>query len=535
MSQAGTSALPALPSPWHPLSNRHFRDLLIADFVSDAGSFLQSVGAAWLMTSLTSSPLYIALIQTAVALPFFLLAVPAGTIGDIVDRRKLILGTEMWMFAIAAVLAIATLAGTMTPWLLLLLTFALSASDAVEAPAWRATLPEIVTKADLPAALSLNGVEFNLARAVGPGLAGLIVSALGVGITFALNTFSFLGVMFVVAKWKRPARKRELPVETFLGGMAAAVRYVRYSPGIRTLLLRSAILMFLTSSFWALLPTLAKKLSGSPIAYGLLLGLFGVGAVIGAFVLPRVRAKFSVESILAIATLAFAVVLISMALLGSLVVLCFLMLFGGAAWTVFMSVFNIIAQELAPDWVRSRVLAFYLFVFQGSVAGGSAAWGVVATHSDVHRTFALAGASTAACLLLQPVLRLPSTPVDLRAWNHWLRPTMFQEPDPDDGPVLVTVKYVIDPAKAHDFLHHIYRYERIRRRDGATQWGVFADTETPNVYVESFLVDSWAEHERQHDRFTQADGEIERRVRSFALKPVEVKHYIHAPRMRRST
>jgi hypothetical protein len=223
-----------------------------------------------------------------------------------------------------------------------------------------------------------------------------------------------------------------------------------------------------------------------------------------------------------------------MAFLRGSVILCALMLFGGAAWTIFMSVFNVFVQKLAPDWVRSRVLSFYLFVFQGSVAAGSTLWGIVALHTSVHRTLAIAGIGTAACMLMQPMLRLPSTSVDLSAWNHWMRPAMFQEPNPNDGPVLVTVKYAIDPTKAHDFLHHIYRYERIRRRDGATEWGVFADTETPDVYLEAFFVDSWAEHERQHDRFTRADHEAERRVQSFAVKPIEVKHYIHAAKSRGS-
>ncbi len=531
MTEADAVQPSATLSVWRPLLNKPFRNLLIADFTSDVGSFLQSVGAAWLMTSLTHSPLYIALIQTAAALPFFLLALPAGAIGDIVDRRKLILLTEVWMCGIAAVLAIATLAGAMTPWLLLLLTLALSAGDAVEAPAWRATLPDLVDKEALPAALVLNGVEFNLARAVGPGLAGLIVSAVGVGAAFIANTFSFFGVILVVARWKhRPRLKSAVPVENFLGGITAAIRYVRYSPGIRTLLARSAILIFFTSSFWALLPTAARKLSGSPVIYGFLLGCFGAGAVLGAVILPRARARFAIESIVSIATAVFSGVLLSMAFLHRAGLLGALMLFGGAAWTIFMSVFNVVVQKLAPAWVRSRVLAFYLFVFQGSVAAGSTLWGIVATHTSLHQALAIAGLGTATCLLLQPVFPLPSTSVDLSAWNHWLRPTMFQEPDPDEGPVLITVKYVIDPAKAHDFLHHMYRYERIRRRDGATEWGVFADTESPDVYLETFLVDSWAEHERQHERFTRADREAEQRVQSFARKPIEVKHYVHAPR-----
>jgi hypothetical protein len=391
-----------------------------------------------------------------------------------------------------------------------------------------------VGKEDLPAALSLNGVEFNLARAVGPGLAGLILSAVGVGITFALNTFSFLGVILVVAKWKRPARKNDVPVETFLGGIAAAVRYVRYSPGIRRLLVRSGILIFFTSAFWALLPAAAKTISGNPIFYGLLLGFFGAGAVLGAVVLPRLRAKLSAEVTLGLATAIFAGVLFGMTFLRTEAVLLPLMLLGGAAWTVFMSGFNILVQKLAPDWVRSRVLAFYLFVFQGSVALGSTVWGFVATHAGVHRALAFAAVGAAACLVLQPLLRLPSSKVDLTPWNHWLRPTMFEEPDPEDGPVLITVKYVVDPGKLHDFLRDIHRYARVRRRDGATEWGIFADTENANVYLENFLVDSWAEHERQHHRFTRADADIEKRVQSYTVKPPEVKHYIYARKIQRS-
>ncbi len=364
---------PAGTGAWHPLANRTFRNLLVADLVSDIGAFMQSVGAAWLMTSLTNSPLYIALIQTASALPFFLLALPAGSIGDIVDRRKLILGTETWMLLVAALLAVSPIVGAMTPWLLLLLSLGLSVGDAVESPAWRAALPELVDSQDLPAALALNGIEFNLARAVGPGLAGLIITAVGVAAAFTFNALSFLGVIFVVARWKRPPRKHGAPVETFRGATSAAIRYVRYSPAIRTLLLRAGVLIFFTSAFWALLPAAAKELSKSPLGYGLLLGFFGLGAVFGAIVLQRARSKFSTETILLIATVAFATVLLGTALLRTLVILCVLMLFGGASWTVFMSIFNITIQEPRARMLGARaqrVLAVYLLVFQGSVTVG---------------------------------------------------------------------------------------------------------------------------------------------------------------------
>jgi MFS family permease len=472
--------------------------------------------------------LYIALIQTANALPFFLLALPAGSIGDIFDRRKLILGTETWMLGIAIVLTVATFAGIMTPWLLLLLTLGLSIGDAVESPTWQSIFPELVNKDDLPAALALNGIEFNLARALGPGLGGFVIAVVGVGTAFAFNALSFFGVIAVIAKWKRPVRKSTLPAETFRGATSAAIRYVRYSPGIRRILLRSAALIFFTSSFWALLPTAARAVSKSPIAYGLLLGSFGLGAVLGAMVLQRTRSRLSTETLLNLATAVFATIILSLALLRFPVILCFLMLFGGASWTAIMSLFNIMVQELAPDWVRARVLAVYLFVFQGSVAAGSTLWGYVAMHTNVHRSLVFAGIGTGACLLLAPLFRLPNTNIDLSAWNHWAKPTMIQQPAPDQGPVLVTVKYVIDPAKAAEFLHQIHKYQRVRRRDGATSWGVFVDTEAPDTFLETFKVDSWAEHERQHDRFTVADREIEKQVLSYAVKPVVVKHYIYA-------
>jgi MFS family permease len=457
-----------------------------------------------------------------------LLALPAGSIGDIFDRRKLILITETWMLVVAAVLTVVTVSGVMTPWLLLLLTLGLSIGDAVESPSWRAIFPELVSKEDLPAALALNGIEFNLARALGPGLGGLVVAAAGVAAAFAFNAFSFLGVIVVVAKWKRPVRKSSLPLETFRGATSAAVRYVRYSPGIRTLLLRSAVLIFFTSSFWALLPTAVKEISNNPITYGFLLGFFGLGAVLGALVLQRTRASVSSETLLSLATATFAGVILSMALLRSPVVLCFVMVLGGVSWTAVMSLFNIMVQELAPDWVRARVLAVYLFVFQGSVAVASTLWGYVALHTNVRQTLVFAAVGTGACLSLQLLFKLPTVPADLSTWNHWAKPATFAEPDPGEGPVLVTVKYVIDPAKASEFLHQINKYERVRRRDGATSWGIFVDTEAPDTYLESFKVDSWAEHERQHDRFTVADREIENQVLAYAVQPLEIKHFIYA-------
>lgn len=521
-------------SAWRPLRVPLFRNLLIADFVSDVGTFMQAVGAAWLMTSLSSGPLQIALIQTASALPFFILALPAGSIGDIGDRRKLILGTEFWMLAMAGILAVTTFTHLINPWLLLLLTFALSIGDALESPAWRAIFPELVPKEDLSPALALNGIEFNLARAVGPALGGLIIAAAGVSTAFLLNVISFLGVIVVIARWKRHVPKSKLPMETFTGATSAAIRYVRYSPGIRRLLVRSACVIFFSSAFWALLPAVAKNVSHSSLGYGLLLGFFGTGAVLGAVVLQRLRKIFSVEIVVMVASAVFAFVLVAVALVPQLWILCFFSFFGGAAWTIFMSIFNTLIQRLAPDWVRARVLAVYLFVFQGSMTVGSVLWGASAEHTSLQKALLASGLGIVACLLLRWQFPLPEPSGALDVWNHWPKPVMFAEPAPDDGPVLVTIEYKVDPDKASEFLKAIHKYQRIRRRDGATRWGIYYDSEFPGQYLETFLVDSWAEHERQHGRFTVVDRTLENQVLRYSLEPVRIRHFIYARKPPRS-
>jgi MFS family permease len=512
-----------------------FRNLLIADFASDVGAFMQGVGAAWLMTSLSRSPLQIALIQTASALPFFILALPAGSIGDIADRRKLILGTEFWMLGIASILTVATFTHFVGPWLLLFLTFALSIGDALESPAWRAIFPELVSKEDLSPALTLNGIEFNLARAVGPALAGVVIAIAGVGTTFLLNVLSFLGVIVVIGRWKRHPRKSNLPAETFTGATSAAFRYVRYSPDIQRLLLRCGCVIFFGSSFLALLPAVAKNVSHGALGYGLLLGCFGTGAVLGAIFLQRLRKAYPIETVVAVATAVFACVLGAIGLSHNLWILSFFSLLGGAAWTIFMSVFNTLIQRLAPDWVRARVLAVYLFVFQGSLTIGSAFWGASAERGGLEKIFLASGLGIAACLLLRLPFPLPEPSATLDAWNHWPKPMIFAEPEPDEGPVLITIEYKIYPDKAREFLQAIHKYQRIRRRDGATRWGVYYDSELPGVYVEIFLVDSWAEHQRQHDRFTVADRAAENRVLSYALEPARTRHLIYATKARSTT
>jgi MFS family permease len=388
------------PSLWRPLRTKLFRNLLIADVVSDLGTFMQSVGAAWLMVSLSAGPMYVALTQTASSLPFFLFALPAGSAGDIVDRRKLILSTETWMASVAIVLAVFTIAGWMTPWLLLALTFALSTGDAFETPTWRAVLPELVGKDDLEAASALNGIEFNLARAVGPALAGVLIATVGIAAAFIANVVSFFGVIFVVAHWKRPVQKRTAPAETLIGATVAAVRYIRNSPKIRKLLLRTGAAMFFASALFALLPTLARSVGHNAIGYGILLGAFGAGGVLGALTLQPLRARWSTEVVVSSSLAIVGVVIATTSVTQRLGTLAPLMLIGGAAWLLCISILSALIQNLAPDWVRARVLAIYLLVFQGSVALGSTVWGAIAQRAGLRTALLCAGIGTIATTAL---------------------------------------------------------------------------------------------------------------------------------------
>jgi MFS family permease len=508
-----------------------FLNLLVADIVSDVGTFMQSVGAGWLMISLHSSPLYVALIQTASALPFFIFALPAGAIGDIVDRRKLILYTETWMFAVALVVAALTLGGWITPVLLLILTFALSAGDAFETPTWRAVLPEVVPKEDLQAASALNGIEFNFARAVGPGLAGFIVAAAGVGTAFLLNAASFIGVIWVIARWKRPVPKRTAPPETLVGGAIAGIRYVRYSPVIRGLMLRSGFVIFFTTALTALLPLIARNVKNSPVTYGILLGCFGLGAVLGAVLMQRARARWPAATVASAGIAIYGLATLAASTLRVLPGLCAAMFMAGAAWIMFISLVNVLILNNTPDWVRARVLSVSTLVIQGAVAAGGASWGIVAARFGIRTALLAAGAGTVATTVTVLFLRLPHATVDLTAWNHWPVPELDSDIFPDgyeSGPALVTVEYEVDPGNIEGFMNAVRRFGRLRRRDGAKRWGIFRDLENPERYLETFIVSSWAEHLRQHERMTQADRELEESVQRYIRGSPTVRHLVSA-------
>ena len=519
-----------------PLRVSAFRNLLIADLVSDIGTFMQSVGAAWLMVSLHAGPGYVALVQTAASLPYFLLALPAGSAGDIFDRRRLVLYTEVWMMGVALILAILTIRGLTSPWLLLALTFALAAGDAFETPTWRAILPELVSKDDLAAASALNGIEFNLARAVGPAAAGIVIAAAGVSTAFLANVISFCGVILVVAKWKRPIRKQTTPPETLTGATVAAVRYVRNSPAILTVLVRTGFVLFFSSPLFALLPTVARSADNRAIGYGLLLGCFGAGAIGGALLMQSLRDRFSTETIVSAGTVILGAAIVTIALLHRLSVLALVIFISGVAWVLFISLINAVAQNLAPDWVRARVLAIFTLVYMGSFALGSAAWGGVAQHQSVRLALVYSGFGTMGSSVLALFARLPDSTADLSPWNHWRMPVIVRDISDEllAGPVLVTIEYSVVPELESKFVKEMHQYARVRRRDGAYRWGIYRDIEVANRFVEIFLVHSWAEHLRQHERQTKADRELEERVYSYVAEEPKVRHLLYADSTRSS-
>jgi MFS family permease/quinol monooxygenase YgiN len=478
---------------------------------------MQDVGESWLMISLTKSPILVALVETAGSLPIFLLALPAGALADVVDRRRLLLTTQSWMLASAALMGALTLAGVVTPWLLLLLTFTLGLGIAMNGPAWQAIIPELAPRGELPAAVALGSVAMNVSRAIGPALGGLLVAAAGSGIVFLLNAVSFLGVIVVIYRWRQAPQKIPMPPEHVFGAMRAGLRYVSHAPELRAAIIRAGIFILCGSALWALLPLQARHALGlGSFGYGVLLGCIGSGAVAGAAFLPKARQKVSNNSLVVGASVLFAGMLAILAHARVPVVAGAAMILAGVAWITITSSFNTAAQTSAPTWVRARALAIYLLVFMGGMAAGSAAWGAVATHVGVTKALTYAALGLIAGLAASPRYRLVGgEELKLAPSAHWPEPVVVVEPRPEQGPVLVQIEYRIDPERASEFLHAIRELRRTRRRDGAVRWGLFRDPAEPGHFVESFVVESWAEHLRQHARATETDREIEERVLAF--------------------
>jgi MFS family permease len=507
-----------------------FRALWIAQFASNIGTWMQTVGAQWLL--IDHSPVLVSLVQTAASLPIVLLSLPAGAWADMVNRRRLLLGAQFGMMVAAGALAGITFAGAATPALVLALIFLVGCGTAVVGPAWQAIQPDLVDRAMLPEAAALNGVNMNLARAIGPALGGVIVAAAGPGWVFALNTLSYLGIAAVLYRWRPPARADDGPRERLVEALRAGGRYIRHALIVRRLLYRALLFIPAASAVWALLPVVAaRNLHLGSAGYGLLLGAVGVGAVAAALIMPRLRARMGTPSLVTAAMLVSAAATVIVATTSNAALAGLALVPVGGAWIAVMSSLNSGLQLALPSWVRARGLAHYLLVFQGSQAVGAVIWGIVADRTTVTTALLVAAAVLALGAFTGLRSPVPNTAnLDRMPSAHWPAPQLTLPPEPGDGPVLVTLTYRVPEQNARAFTAAMQPVARSRRRTGALRWELFRDGTDPTRFVESYLVATWAEHLHQHDhRQTGADRTIEQQAWQHAVGPPDVAHLFPPP------
>lgn len=495
---------------------------------SNLGGLIQSVGASWMMISIAQSADMVALVQASVTLPIVLLSLVAGAMADNLDRRKVMLGAQVFMLAVSVALSVCAWAGLITPWLLLLFTFLIGCGAAFNAPAWQASVGDMVPRAQLPGAVALNSMGFNIARSVGPAIGGVIVAAAGVATAFTVNAASYIALLTVLARWRPTPNPQLLPRETLGIAMAAGVRYVAMSPAIRAVLVRSAVFGVGASSVMALLPVVAKVLvAGGPLTYGLLLGAFGVGAVAGAIATTRLRQMWSTEVIVRWACSGFGVAAAIVGMSTHLLATMAALLLAGAGWVVALSTFNVAVQLSAPRWVVARALSLYQMAAFGGLASGSWLWGVVAESEGVRAALLMASVAMLACVALGRWLPLAqSEELNLDPLRHWKEPVTAVAVESRTGPVVVTVEYVIREEDILEFLGAMAERRRIRRRDGARNWTLLRDLADPQVWIERYKTPTWLDYIRHNSRLTQDDAVIPERLRAL-------HHGSGSPRVRR--
>jgi MFS family permease len=520
---------PPAPSAWAPLKVAAFRSLWLALLASNIGTWMQTVGAQWLLVEQSGTDTLVAVVQTASTLPIVLLALPSGALADTFDRRRLLIAVQLFLTATGVVLTTLTLTGHMPATLLLTLTFVLGAGQALTGPAWQSLIPELVPRPQLASASALGAISMNLARAVGPAVAGLLIARSGAGVVFGLNTVTFALFALVLWRWRPTSALAPGMPERFTAAVRSGSRYVRHSPVVRRILLRAALFLVPGSALWALVPLVASRRLGLDSGgYGLLLAAIGAGAVAGALLLPRMRARWSLNRLLLIAGVVFALVLTVLGVSTSPVAVVLALLPAGVAWVMVLSSVNAAMQLFLPNWVRARGLAVYQMVFAGSQAAGALAWGVV---SDL---WGLVPAHlAAAALMLAGVVTLRWWPMrdtsglDRNPAVFWPEPHLEVDPDDHEGPVLVMVSYPVGPEREAAFTVAMQAVRRSRLRTGAVQWGLFHDGERAGRIVEAYMVPSWDEHLRQHaGRLTGADEAVEQRARDLADGPPEVSHLL---------
>jgi len=519
-------------SSFSPLKNKLFRALWLATVASNIGTWMHDVGAGWMMTSLSTDPFMVALVQAATSLPMFLFALPSGVLADIIDRRKYLLFAQFWMLITAALLSAMAFIGMVTPEILLAATFFLGVGAAMAAPPFQAIVPDLVPKEDLAAAVALNSLGINISRAIGPALAGVILSFAGPAVVFTLNALSVLGVVAVLYFWQSTPKVHRLPPEHFLPAVRAGLRYVHAAPVLQVVLIRAVAFFVFGSAAWALLPLVARNGLGLGAGgYGMLLACIGLGAVAGALVLPGLRKRFSSDILAFGATLIFAISMLALAMMKNAVLLGVVLLFSGFAWIAMLSILNVGAQRSSAGWVKARALAVYLVVFFGSMAAGSAIWGQTAGKLGTSNALVIAAVGMILFCATALRWRLDLSPdLNLAPSAHLAKHDVTDGPAHDSGPVMITVEYLVASENKEQFAKAIREMRRVRRRGGALTWGVFADTAQPGRYIETFVVESWLEHLRQADRFTENDKAITLHAASFHIGPEapRTEHFIAA-------
>lgn len=505
------------PSALGPLRYPIFRAIWLASLASNFGGLIQSVGASWMMTSIAGSADMVALVQASATLPIMLLASVAGAVADSFDRRRVMLAAQTFMLVVSLLLAVAAWTGVITPWLLLIFTFLIGCGTALNGPAWQASVGEMVPRRDLPSAVALNSMGFNIARSLGPAIGGLIVAAAGGAAAFTVNAFSYLALIGVLVRWRPERPPSSLPREALGSAVLAGVRYVAMSPPVLVVILRAFVFGVGAVSLTALMPLIARELvGGGPLTYGLLLGAFGVGAVGGALASTRLRAKSSTEVMVRLATIAFAGSTLVVGNSTSLVVTLGALLPAGASWVLALSTFNVSVQLSTPRWVVARALSLYQVAAFGGMAGGSWLWGTVAEDHGIPAALFGAAGVMLGCTLLG--LRLPVPDLirlDLDPLDRWKTPDTAVPVDGRTGPVVVAVDWRIDEADLPRFLDAMAARRRIRRRDGARSWVLLRDLSEPDLWTERYHTPTWHDYIRLNTRVTRDDAATLDRLREL--------------------
>lgn len=510
-----------------PLSNTTFRDMWIANNISNLGGLIQGVGAAWMMTSISASENMVALVQASTTLPIMLFSILSGAIADNFGRRQVILSAQIFMFAVSVVLATFAYLGWIGPWSLLAFTFLIGCGTALNNPAWQASVGDMVPREDVAGAVSLNSMGFNMTRSVGPALGGAIVAFGGGAAAFAANAATYLALIYALFRWKGSEKARLLPREDIGPAVAAGLRYVAMSPNLLKVFFRSFVFGLSSIAILALMPIVARDLvRGGPLTYGLLLGAFGVGAIGGAFGNAALRERFSSENVVRLSFAGFALAEAAMGATSSGIVAGLAAVVAGGCWVIALSLFNTIVQLSTPRWVVGRAVSFYQTASFGGMAAGSWLWGAVAEGSDVATALSVAAIVTGSGVVIGLFLPMPVfEELDLDPLDRFREPDLKLEILPRSGPIAIHIDYEIRDEDVSEFLSLMVERRRIRIRDGAQAWALMRDLENPDIWTETYHTPTWVDYVRHNTRRTKADAAITDRL--FSLHQGEGKPKVH--------